>query len=56
MVNMKQKTVDVATCERCGYEWQPNTKLPKQCPYCKSYKWQIPRKGRRKKIVLSEIS
>ena len=30
-------------CLRCGYEWGSKAYKPKQCVYCKSYKWQVPR-------------
>ena len=34
-------------CERCGYLWDRRSvfsvDLPKQCPYCKSPKWNIPK-------------
>jgi predicted Zn-ribbon and HTH transcriptional regulator len=27
-------------CKRCGYVWIPRTEnKPKECPACKSYKW-----------------
>ncbi len=28
-------------CKRCGYRWIGNKAKPKQCPFCKSYKWDI---------------
>lgn len=37
------------TCKRCGYTWQPRVetgKLPRQCPYCKSPKWTLPKGGK----------
>ncbi len=27
------------TCLRCGYTWIPREEKPKQCPNCKSPKW-----------------
>lgn len=30
-------------CLRCGYEWE-GKKDTKQCPACKSYRWNVPRK------------
>lgn len=27
------------TCLRCGYQWDSRVETPKQCPYCKSYKY-----------------
>jgi len=33
-------------CLRCKYAWLPRIAgTPKQCPYCKSPKWNIPRPG-----------
>ncbi len=32
------------TCQRCAYVWTPRTSsTPRQCPYCKSPKWNLPR-------------
>lgn len=28
-------------CAKCGYEWVHRTELPKSCPNCKSYTWNI---------------
>jgi hypothetical protein len=29
------------TCKRCGFRWPAIKDSPKQCPYCKSYKWNV---------------
>lgn len=26
-------------CLKCGYKWLARVKAPKQCPWCKSMKW-----------------
>lgn len=31
-------------CLRCEYEWEGRIKTPKACPYCKSMKWNVPKK------------
>lgn len=35
-------------CQRCGYAWHSRatgyTHTPKQCPACKSYRWDVPLK------------
>jgi len=31
-------------CKRCGYEWDSLTDNPKQCPMCKSYRWNQEKK------------
>jgi len=29
-------------CQRCEHEWRPRTdEMPKECPKCKSYFWQV---------------
>jgi predicted Zn-ribbon and HTH transcriptional regulator len=40
-INVKQLRF---TCDKCGYVWgkrpgADQTKIPKQCPRCKTYKW-----------------
>lgn len=30
-------------CLRCGKIWVPLMEAPKQCPRCKSYRWDVPR-------------
>jgi predicted Zn-ribbon and HTH transcriptional regulator len=46
--NEAEKELDVmaakcCTCLRCGYNWMPKAKAPKQCPNCKSMKWSSER-------------
>lgn len=36
------------TCLRCGHEWDSRVAKPKECPHCKSYKWDQPIRPRRK--------
>jgi predicted Zn-ribbon and HTH transcriptional regulator len=31
--------LDPVKCKKCGYEWRPWFKDPKECPKCKSRKW-----------------
>jgi len=26
-------------CKKCGHEWLPRVKKPKECPECKSRSW-----------------
>lgn len=33
-------------CLRCKYEWQPRTDDVRQCPKCKSVKWDVPKGGK----------
>ena len=30
-------------CLRCGHKWWPRTAKPKECPACKSYKYENPK-------------
>lgn len=30
-------------CLRCSYKWTPKKINPKQCPYCHSMKWNVPK-------------
>lgn len=31
-------------CRRCGYDWkQRGASVPRQCPFCKSPKWNLER-------------
>jgi len=33
-------------CRRCGHVWQTREgRTPKCCPACKSYKWNVAKKG-----------
>lgn len=48
MTTTETATVTVVKhkCVRCDHEWQSRVdRLPKCCPKCKSYYWQVPRKG-----------
>jgi len=31
-------------CKRCGYKWYPKQPDVRQCPKCKSAKWDIEKK------------
>jgi rubrerythrin len=33
-------------CLRCGYKWvsRKTKEPPRACPYCKSFKWNVPKK------------
>jgi len=42
---MKKKTPKYLHCFLCGYDWpQRGVNEPKQCPRCKRYWWDVPRK------------
>ena len=30
-------------CKRCGYEWTPRVEQVRQCPKCRSVKWDVPK-------------
>jgi hypothetical protein len=32
-------------CLRCDYKWESRASAPRACPFCKSYKWDVPRKA-----------
>jgi rubrerythrin len=34
-----KKTNDGQECEKCEYQWYPRKEKPRQCPFCKSMKW-----------------
>jgi len=40
---MGQSTIQGLECLRCGYSWIPRTAEPRQCPGCKSVRWDTPR-------------
>ena len=40
MVAKTNERYSIATCLRCGYEWQPRRAQPANCPACQSYQWQ----------------
>lgn len=43
-VNQPPVSVTICHCERCGESWPSLLgRKPKQCPRCKSYKWDVPR-------------
>jgi predicted Zn-ribbon and HTH transcriptional regulator len=31
------------TCQRCEYEWHPRIEDVRQCPSCKSARWEQPK-------------
>ena len=31
-------------CKKCGHIWLPRTSNPKECPNCKSRKWNVYKK------------
>lgn len=31
-------------CKVCDYKWSTKLERPKQCPFCKSMKWDIKKK------------
>ena len=41
---MRTNLKETLTCLRCGYKWRPRVAEVKQCPNCKSYLWNVPRK------------
>lgn len=45
-MNNQEETQDTLVCLRCGYTWTPRktAELPRCCPYCKSPKWNVPKK------------
>lgn len=47
----------MAQCQKCGYEWEPRIKNPKECPDCKSRNWADgePSPGAMGEIDLSTI-
>lgn len=30
------------TCKRCNWTWAARVRIPRVCPRCKSYRYQIP--------------
>lgn len=36
----------MATCLRCGNEWEPRKACPKKCPSCQNPNWNRPRRKR----------
>lgn len=42
---VKKPQIEPYKCGRCEYEWTPRiSRLPKECPQCKSRYWQQERK------------
>jgi hypothetical protein len=41
-------TIEKLKCKRCGWEWVPRTEKPRQCPGCKSVKWDEDREDEKK--------
>ena len=39
----KPERADVQ-CLRCDYQWTPRVQQPRECPYCKSTRWNEPRR------------
>jgi predicted Zn-ribbon and HTH transcriptional regulator len=37
-----------ATCDSCGYQWEPRCASPKECPSCKTYLWNSGKPSRRR--------
>lgn len=37
------RTVAMARCLRCGFEWLPRVECPVKCPHCKTHLWNVPR-------------
>lgn len=33
----------MVSCKRCNYQWDPIKDVPRECPNCKSYKWNLPK-------------
>ena len=38
---MKTKTLTEKKCSKCNYTWFAKVEKPRQCPFCKSMKWEI---------------
>ena len=41
MIKATGKQVYKCICQKCGSEWIPRYGIPKMCPACKSYKWNL---------------
>ena len=52
---MKYKKVKILECLRCGHEWIPRGKKPKQCPKCRSPYWDKPRQEDILKGIISDL-
>ncbi len=45
MLEVIEKMVWKATCEKCGKVWNPKTPNPVMCPYCHRRDWNKPKIG-----------
>tara|TARA_Y100000310_G_scaffold115633_1_gene114201 strand:- start:4368 stop:4502 length:135 start_codon:yes stop_codon:yes gene_type:complete len=44
---MKEITITILECKRCGYEWQSQLdRKPKTCTKCKRYDWDETKDGK----------
>lgn len=43
MTQLRQIQDQANQCSRCGYRWHSRTERPRQCPQCKSPRWQSDR-------------
>lgn len=37
------RSIALAKCLRCGFEWLPRVDCPVKCPGCKTHLWNVPR-------------
>ncbi len=40
---MVMRSVALAKCLRCGFEWLPRVECPVKCPHCRTPLWNVPR-------------
>ncbi len=40
---MITRTIALAKCLRCGFEWLPRVECPAKCPHCFTPYWNVPR-------------
>jgi hypothetical protein len=40
---MITRTITLAKCLRCGFEWLPRVECPVKCPHCRTPLWNVPR-------------
>lgn len=38
-----RKIGELLKCQKCGHRWQPRQVEVRQCPKCKTYKWDVKR-------------
>lgn len=52
-----EKTIQAITCKKCTYVWYPRKEdaQPKQCPRCKSMKYEIARKFKKLDKEIKEM-